>query len=149
MINDTPLIVEDLFLKLSRTYIPLIREKSAGDEKKIVLYTVYNVLMEILKIFAPISPYITETIYQNLKKEFNLKEESIHHFVWPKHDEKAINKGLEDEMDDSSDILQTIFSLREKIQMGVRWPLQEVDIVTTDKKSMKQIAKIKARIKKK
>ena len=147
-LNETPLLVEDLFLKLSRTYIQLTREKSIGDEKKVVLFTVYNVLVKALKIFAPIAPYITEKIYQNLKKEFDLEESSIHHFEWPKYDEKSINKELENEMDNISDILQTIFYLREKIQMGVRWPLQKAVIVTHDEKTIKAVEKLKAIIKK-
>jgi len=138
-LNEPPLIVEDLFLKLSRRYIQLTRDKSTGDDKKVVLYTVYIVLMESLKMFAPIAPLITEKIYQNLKKEFS--------FEWPKYDEKLINKELENEMDDIGDILQTIFSLREKIQLGVRWPLQEVVIVTKDKKTIKATQKLKEIIK--
>ena len=147
-LNETPLIVEELFLKLSRTYIQLTRDKSTSDDKKVVLYTVYNVLMEALKMFAPIAPLITEKVYQNLKKEFNLEEESIHHFEWPKYDEKLINKELENEMEGIGDILQTIFSLREKIQLGVRWPLQEAVIVTKDEKTIKAAEKLKEIIKK-
>ena len=147
-LNETPLIVEELFLKLSRTYIQLTRDKSTSDDKKVVLYTVYNVLMEALKMFAPIAPLITEKVYQNLKKEFSLEEESIHHFEWPKYDEKLINKELENEMEGIGNILQTIFSLREKIQLGVRWPLQEAVIVTKDEKTIKAAEKLKEIIKK-
>jgi isoleucyl-tRNA synthetase len=146
-LNEVPLIVEDLFLKLSRTYIQLTREKSSGEDKKIVLYTVYHVLTESLKMFAPVAPFITESIYQNLKKQFSLEEESIHHFEWPEYDEKQIKEELENEMDDISDILQTIFSLREKIQLGVRWPLQEAVIVTKDKKTARAVEKLKNIIK--
>jgi len=146
-LNEVPLIIEDLFLKLSRTYIQLTREKSTGEDKKVVLYTVYNALMESLKMFAPTAPFITEKIYQNLKKEFGLEKESIHHYEWPKYDEKLINKELENEMDDISDILQAIFSLREKIQLGVRWPLQEAVVVTKDENTIKAVEKLKNLIK--
>jgi isoleucyl-tRNA synthetase len=147
-LNEAPSMAEELFLKLSRTYIQLTREKSMGDNKKIVLYTVYNVLIETLKLFAPSVPFITEKIYQNLKKEFDLGEESIHHFEWPKYDEKLINKELENNIDAISDVTQIILSLREKVQMGVRWPLQEAIIVTKDEKTVKAIEKLKNIIKK-
>src|SRR3989338_6741302 len=146
-LNEIPLLVEDLFLRLSRTYIQLTREKSTGEDKKAVLYAVYNVLIETLKIFAPIAPFITEKIYQNLKKEFDLEKESIHHYEWPKCDEKFIDENLENEMDSISDVLQTIFSLREKISLGVRWPLQEAVIVTNDKNTIKAVEKLKNPIK--
>jgi len=128
-LNEIPLLIEDLFLALSRIYIQLTRNKSIGDHKKVVLYTVYNVLMGCLKLFAPTAPFTTEKIYQNLKGEFKLKEESIHLFDWPKCDEILINKELENEMDTISDVVQIILSLREKVQQGIRWPLQEVIIV--------------------
>jgi len=99
--------------------------------------------MDCLKLFASIAPFITEKIYQNLKKEFKLEEESIHHFKWPKYDEKLINKELENEMDTISDVVQVILSLREKIQMGVRWPLQEVLIGTGDEKTINAVKKLK------
>ncbi|MCH8329085.1 MAG: isoleucine--tRNA ligase, partial [Nanoarchaeota archaeon] len=147
-LNEIPLLIEDLFLKLSRTYIQLTRDKSSGDEKKVVLYTVYNVFMESLKMFAPIAPFITEKIYQNLKKQFNLNEESIHFYSWPKYDEKFINKELELEMDNIGDVIQAILALREKLQLGVRWPLQGAVIVTKDEKTIKAVETLKEIIKK-
>ena len=146
-LNEIPLLIEDLFLKLSRTYIQLTRDKSAGEDKKVVLYAVYSVLIETLKMFAPIAPFITEKLYQNLKKEFDLEKESIHHYEWPKCDEKFIDKNLENEMDDISDVLQTIFSLREKINLGIRWPLQEAVVVTKDENTIKAVEKLKNLIK--
>tara|TARA_Y100000310_G_scaffold281722_1_gene302377 strand:- start:14857 stop:18000 length:3144 start_codon:yes stop_codon:yes gene_type:complete len=147
-LNETPLLVEDLFLALSRVYIQLTRNKSIGDHKQVVLYTVYKVLIECLKLFTPTAPFITEKIYQNLKKEFKLEEESIHHLEWPKHDEKLINKELENNMDTISDVTQVILSLREKVQMGIRWPLQEVVVITKDEKTVKAVEKLKDIIKK-
>ena len=146
-LNETPIVAEDLFLSLSRTYIHLTREKSAGDERKVVLYTIYNVLMECLKLFAPVAPYAAESIYQSLRKEFSLEEESVHLYSWPKCDEKLIDNGLENSMDTISSVLQTILALREKIQLGIRWPLQEAIIVTTDGKTIAAAEKLKDIIK--
>ncbi|MAE42481.1 isoleucine--tRNA ligase [Candidatus Woesearchaeota archaeon] len=147
-LNEVPLVVEDLFLALSRIYIQLTRNKSVGDHKQVVLYTVYKVLMDTLKLFSPAAPLITEKMYQNLKKEFSLKEESIHLFAWPKYDEKAINKKLEEEMNVISDVTQSILSIREKIQLGQRWPLQQAIVVTKDEKTIKAVEKLKDIIKK-
>ncbi len=149
-LDEIPLIIEELFLELSRTYIQLIRDKASlgtKKEKETVLYTVYNVLFEALKLFAPIAPFITEHIYQNLRKEFKLKEESIHFYKWPKYDEGGIDNDLEINMGIVEHILQSILAAREKIQLGVRWPLKEAIIVTKNEKAVKAIEKFEDIIK--
>ncbi len=144
-LNEVPLVIEDLFLELSRTYIQIVREKSSigtKEEKQTVLYTLYNVLIECLKLFAPICPFITEQIYQNLKEEFDLKEESIHLFNWPKADKKKINKELEQDMEIAKNVIQSILSIRDQIQRGIRWPLKEAIIETKDKTATKAIERL-------
>ena len=140
-LNEIPETIELLFLDLSRTYIQLIREKinKSVEEKEIVFHTLNRCIMEILKLFAPICPFITEEIYQNLRYEFNLKEESIHLFDWPKHNQKEINISLENQMESISSIIQAGLGAREKMQRGVRWPLKEVIVVTEDKDSLKAV----------
>lgn len=135
-LNQTPWAVEELFLELSRTYIQLTREKIAlGDEKarKTVIKTIYDVLTAILQMFTPTAPFVTEKMYQNLRKEFGLEEESISLMGWPKADKKLIDKKLEKDFETAKSIVQSILSAREKLGLGVRWPLKEVIIVSEDK----------------
>jgi len=150
-LDEVPIEIETLFLELSRTYIQLTRDKSSigtEENKKIVLYTVHTVLFETLKIFTPIAPFITEKIYHNLRQKFKLKEESISLFDWSSYDGKQINEKLESEMETISNVMQSILSLREKIQLGVRWPLKEAVIVTKDKNTAKAVEKLSSIIKK-
>ena len=49
-------------------------------------------------MLAPICPFITEKIYQNIKDEFNLEEQSIHHFKWPSCNKDMIDEKLEEDM---------------------------------------------------
>jgi len=145
-LDEIPWLIEELYLELSRTYIQLTRDKAfVGSEKerKLVIYTIYTVLLETLKLFSPIAPFITEGIYQNLRKEFKLKEESIHLFNWPKYNEKFINKELELNTQIAEQITQSILAAREKIQLGIRWPLKEAIIVTKDEKTVNAVKKLK------
>ena len=150
MLNEPPVLAEELFLELSRTYIQLTREKSSTgneDEKKVVLLSVFNVLSDSLKLFAPTAPFIAELIYQNLRKEFKLEKESIHLEHWPKSDEKQIDIELEENMTIASEVVQCALSLREKINRGMRWPLKELVVATKDKEA-DAINKLKEIIKK-
>jgi isoleucyl-tRNA synthetase len=150
-LNEVPIKIEELFLELSRTYIQLVRDKSSvgtDDEKKLVLYTVYNVLLETLKMFSTIAPFITEAIYQNLKQEFGLKELSIHLFDWPKANLEEINGELELNMSVVSNVVQAALAAREKINLGQRWPLKEIIFVTEHDKTIEAIEKLADIIKK-
>jgi isoleucyl-tRNA synthetase len=140
-VNEIPAKVEELFLELSRTYIQLVREKITKDEdnKKVVLLCCYNVLIEILKLLAPIAPMITEKIFLNLKNAFNLENDSIHEFSWPKADRELIDSKLEEKMAIISDVIQSILSAREKISRGLRWPLKEAIVVCKDEKIVEAV----------
>jgi isoleucyl-tRNA synthetase len=149
-LNEVPLKIEELYLELSRTYIQLIRDKaSIGEqkEKEAVLYTIHKVLLDCLKLFTPVAPFITEKIYQNLKSEFKLDIESIHLFDWPKYDTQRIQSTLESQMDTISNVIQSILYAREKANIGLRWPLQKVNIITTDKDAIKAVEELGSIIK--
>ena len=150
-LNEIPWQIEELFLELSRTYIQLTREKASmgsEEDKKIVLHTVYNVLFESLKLFAPIAPFITEMIYQNFRHEFRLKEASIHLNGWPKYDDDLIDKNLEESMQAVSEIMQSALAVREKIHLGIRWPIKEIVIAVKDKNIASAVEKLRDVIKK-
>jgi isoleucyl-tRNA synthetase len=141
-LDKVPDVIESLFLELSRTYIQLTREKVV-DEREKVVQTIYTVFMEVLKLFAPIAPFVTEEIYLNLKKEFNLKEESIHLFDWPKFDSKKIDLELENNVDVAMDVVQGLLSAREKTGFGGRWPLKEAVLLIKDVKAKKAVKELK------
>jgi len=148
-LNDVPWKVEELFLELSRTYIQLVREKISKDveSKKVVLLCTYDILMEVLKLFAPIAPMITEKIFLNLKEAFNLKEESVHEFSWPKANKELIDTKLEEKMAVVSDVIQGVLFAREKVGRGLRWPLKEAIVVCKDEKIVEAIEELQDIIK--
>jgi len=65
-------------------YLELIKYRVYGgdnDSKKAAAYTLHNSLLSIMKLFAPILPFITEDLYQSYFKDENIK--SIHIANWP------------------------------------------------------------------
>jgi isoleucyl-tRNA synthetase len=147
-LNEVPWLIEDLYLELSRTYIQLVRDKVATgtDEEKLVVFnTLYHVLMDTLLLMSPITPFFTEQMYQNLKQAFNLKEESVHLVHWPSFDEKQIDSTLERHFRIAGNVMQAALFAREKIKLGVRWPVKGVIVVTTAsevKDAVKQLADV-------
>jgi len=142
-LDEVPLEIEKLFLELSREYIQSVREK-VNKNPKLVLSTIFNVLLETIKIFSTIAPFITEKIYQNLKKEFGLEKESINLFDWPKPDKENINEELESSFLIAKQIIQSGLSAREKSQIGLRWPLNEIIVVSKSKDVEKTIKELRS-----
>ncbi len=128
-LDKVPGLIEELFLSLSRDYIQFTRDKILEKPEE-VLYTLYHVLMQGIKMLSTVTPFMTEEIYQNLKEEFDLDIESIHLYDWPEQDNSKINNLLEGEVELARDIIQAGLSAREKAKMGVRWPIQEMTIVS-------------------
>jgi len=76
-------------------YLEIIKNRiynEKGDKKISAQYTLYHSLLTILKLIAPIMPFITEEIYQNYFRERE-KDKSIHLSKWPeyKKEEKLDN----------------------------------------------------------
>ena len=132
-IEVVPNIAEGLFLDLSRKYIQLIRDKAAlggKQEKEMVGYVIYTVLDAVLRLMAPTIPFITEVMFQNMKRAFGLPEESVHMLKWPSVNKKDIDASLELAMDISGQIAQAGLAAREKAQLSTRWPIKNIIIVT-------------------
>ncbi|MBT3985467.1 isoleucine--tRNA ligase [archaeon] len=126
---------------LSRGYIQLVRERVAQGDKE-VAFVLSQVYLTLLKLSAPIIPFITESIYQNLKDKLKLKEESIHLCDWPKFDIKLIDEELETKFKISGEIIQGILFAREKAKKGVRWPLKRVTVVSRDMNVKKTVVEM-------
>ena len=68
-------------------YLEIIKKRiynGKGDKKISAQFTLYHSLLIILKLVAPIMPFIAEEIYQNYFKEYE-KEKSIHISKWPEY----------------------------------------------------------------
>lgn len=60
----------------------LYNDKRTKAEKQSAQYTLYHSLLSILKLMSPITPFITEEIYQTYYKKSE-KDKSIHTSKWP------------------------------------------------------------------
>ncbi len=96
-----------------------------------------------MKLFAPITPHITEYLYQELREKD--MPESIHLVGVFKADKKKIDEELEKEMVYVKEITQQALSLREANKIRLRWPLKELVIVTESEEMFKESRSIIAR----
>ncbi len=122
-------LVEDF----SRTYIKLIRDRVSvsvdESDKKICLSLMRHILLEYSKLIAPISPFISEFLYQKLKRDGG--KESVHYEDYPEMNEERVNLELVEHFEIASKITEAVNSLRQELKQKRRWPLEEL-VITGD-----------------
>ncbi len=113
---------------LSNWYVRRGRERywaQGMSQDKINAYmTLYTAIVTLCKVAAPMVPFITEEIYQNMVRSVDkTAEESIHLCLYPEVDEKMIDKKLESDMDEVLDIVVLGRSARNGSNLKNRQPL--------------------------
>ena len=102
--------LQDFVDEMSNWYVRRSRERfwaKGMEQDKINAYmTLYTALVTICKAAAPMIPFMTEDIYQNLVRSIDKDApESIHLCDFPEVDEKLVNKKLEDDMEDLLEVV--------------------------------------------
>ncbi len=134
--------------QLSNWYVRLCRRRfwrGEYNEDKIAAYqTLYDCMIAISKLMAPISPFFADWLYNNLN---NITEKeghsSVHLSFYPDVDRAAIDKGLEERMDYAQRISSLVLSLRKKQQIRVRQPLQKILLPILDESFIGQVDMVK------
>jgi len=119
--------------QLSNWYVRLCRRrfwKGEYEQDKICAYqTLYECLETLSLLIAPIAPFFADWLFLNLNEITERKPStSVHHNDFPISDSTAINSQLETRMQIAQDASSLILSLRKKVNIKVRQPLQKVFI---------------------
>ena len=102
-ITESARAIADFTDSLSNWYVRRCRERYWGsdmsDDKIAAYMTLYTVLETLSRLCAPFTPFIAESIYQNVVRSVNDKApESVHLAPFPKCDKKYIDAKLESDM---------------------------------------------------
>ena len=132
---------------LSNWYVRLSRRrfwKGEYEHDKISAYqTLYECLETLCKLMAPVAPFFADWLFNNLNVVSNrFTSESVHLTDFPKPDETVIDIDLEKRMQLAQDISSLILSLRKKVNLKVRQPLQKVLIPALDNTMAARIKKV-------
>lgn len=103
-IPEASKVLQEFVDDLSNWYVRRSRDRfwvKGMEQDKVNAYmTLYTALVTLCKAAAPMIPFMTEEIYQNLvRTNDKTAPESIHLCSFPEYDEKLIDKNLEADMD--------------------------------------------------
>jgi isoleucyl-tRNA synthetase len=137
---------------LSNWYVRLCRRrfwKGEYESDKIAAYqTLYECLETVLRLMAPISPFFADELFRNLNAvSGRFSETSIHHVRFPVTKEELVDSLLEERMTAAQEVSSLILSLRKKVNIKVRQPLQKALIPVFNPLMQQQLQKVEDLIK--
>jgi isoleucyl-tRNA synthetase len=143
--------VEKFLDDLSTWYIRRNRRRfwrgaSEGDTDKLAAYqTLYEVIVTLCKVMAPIVPFVSEHIYQRLvARQIEGSPESVHLCDYPQADEQRIDHALSDAMAAVLRVVSLARSARTASKLKVRQPLAELVVVPADEHERKAVERFKS-----
>lgn len=133
---------------LSNWYVRLNRKRFWGGEmtsdKLSAFQTLHTCLVTIARLIAPFAPFFADKLYKDLTapalEAEGKKATSVHIASYPIADERLIDKDLEQKMNLAQTITSLVLSLRRKVNIKVRQPLQTLMIPVSNEKAKQQIA---------
>ena len=137
---------------LSNWYVRLCRRrfwKGEYELDKISAYqTLYECLETVARLMAPVSPFFSDAIFQNLNAVTNrFNVESVHLTDFPSVNETVIDASLEERMQLAQNASSLILSIRKKVNIKVRQPLQKALIPVLSLEMKVQLVKVEDLIK--
>ena len=106
---------------VSNWYVRLNRSRFwSGD--KAAFQTLYDVLMDVAILSAPIAPFFMDQLYLDLGGP----SESVHYVLMPEADDSVIDPELEERMELAQQATSMVLALRKKVGIPVRQPLAKM-----------------------
>jgi isoleucyl-tRNA synthetase len=133
--------LEDYAIEVvSRLYVPMVRKELWTDEpetlnRRLSVYaTLWNVLKTTTLLFNPITPYLSEALYQGVYRRLDPElPESVNFENWPNLDSRMRNKALEEEFQTLFKAVSLSYAARQNAKLKRRWPLSKMIVVASER----------------
>ena len=106
---------------VSNWYVRLNRSRFWNGDKD-AFQTLYDVLMDVAVLAAPIAPFFMDQLYLDLGGQ----SESVHYVLMPEADATVIDPELEERMALAQQATSMVLALRKKVGIPVRQPLAKM-----------------------
>ena len=136
---------------LSNWFVRLNRKRFWGgemtDDKLSAYQTLYQCLVTVAKLMAPIAPFYADRLYIDLTSTTGSEHfESVHLADFPVTVGSLIDKQLEEQMYLAQTASSIVLALRRKVNIKVRQPLSKIMIPMVDEVQRKNIQAIESLI---
>lgn len=143
--------IQDFVEKLSNWYIRRSRRrfwKSENDKDKLAAHaTLYECLVTLSKLLAPLIPFVAEEIYQNLvRSAYPETPESVHLCDFPTPDPSRIDESLAEDVHLVMKAVSLGRAARSKAGIKIRQPLRKAAIQLRSSREKKAVERLKSQI---
>ncbi|MFN7991284.1 MAG: isoleucine--tRNA ligase [Candidatus Micrarchaeia archaeon] len=119
-------IVDDV----SRFYMKIAKDRiQSGEDAEGALWTIYEVMLQCLKMLGCLSPMVSEHLYQRFYRKHE-GAESLFLTSLGEADESRINTLYEKQMDVVKEVVSIALLARQTAGIKVRWPIRTLYIET-------------------
>ena len=145
-VTESARLLEEFTDELSNWYVRRCRERywvqGMGKDKVNAYLTLYTALVTLVRVAAPMIPFMSEEIYRNLVCSVNKNAPiSVHYCDFPTYNEAFIDKHLEEQMESVLSVVVLGRAARNNAQIKNRQPLR-LAYVKSDFKLDKQFVEI-------
>ena len=141
-----PRLVE-MVEQLTNWYLRMNKERFEGgrgeDERRDSLSVAFEVLMGLCRMMAPLTPFLTELIYQNLRRAVPDAPESVHFLEIPQVVAAAIDPQIEEDMKMMQTLIEKGRAIRDRHGVSLRVPLPTITLVHCSQASLTAIEKLR------
>lgn len=134
---------------LTNWYVRMNRRRLKGENGTedciMALETLLSVLLSMCRLMAPFTPFITEMMYQNLRKLIDpssVQEKdslSIHYLMLPPVREKLIDRKIENAVSRMQSVIELGRVIRDRKTLPIKYPLKEVVVIHQDTEALADI----------
>jgi isoleucyl-tRNA synthetase len=133
--------LEDFTIEtLSRLYVPMVRKELWTDDpetldRRLAIYAIlWNVLKTVTVLFNPVTPYLSEALYQKVCRKLDpTLLESANFEDWPEPDRRLRNEPIEENFETLFKCVSLVYSARQDAGLKRRWPISRATIVAPEK----------------
>eukprot|EP00928_Gymnodinium_smaydae_P030577 TRINITY_DN226_c1_g1_i1.p1 TRINITY_DN226_c1_g1~~TRINITY_DN226_c1_g1_i1.p1 ORF type:complete len:1155 (-),score=336.15 TRINITY_DN226_c1_g1_i1:363-3827(-) len=132
---------------LTNWYVRLNRDRMRGnsgpEEALTSLCTLYEVLLNVTVMLAPVIPFITELIYKNLARALPdghpMKAASVHFVMVPEYDKDALDASIQTAVQRMQSVVELGRTCREQKKVGLKTPLKSMTLYNSDPSFQKDL----------
>lgn len=141
---------------LTNWYVRMNRHRLKGqggeqDDCRIALSVLYHVLMDMIRVMSPFTPFLTEIIYKELRNLLindDLKSlESIHYHSIPDVSEDQIDRIIERKVNHMQRVIELGRVIRDRKTLPLKYPLAKVVVISRDQDVISDVEELEDYIK--